>query len=218
MSISSDDDTDTTEQSDSQFDSKLDPDVHMRMEDDVDAPDGVDFDGDVDMERDSYDKVKEHESKEDEEEEEDEDEGEGKEPRTTGQEAMVNSSAEFVDTVVDDQPIMLPAQGQEMRKHTPRPQPLAPTPGPQTPDPRPRPQTPETHLLSGLQHLGLLTTQKPRPAVPTLREPEAAGNTSAVDVDQQLLIESAVRDSISDVPHPAVPLTEVHPDGSEVKE
>jgi len=34
-----------------------------------------------------------------------------------------------------------------------------------------------------------MAPQKPRPAVPTLREAEAAGNTSGVDVDQQLLIE-----------------------------
>ena len=46
MSISSDDDTDSTEL-DSEYDSELDPDVYMSMEDDVDAPDGVDLDGDV---------------------------------------------------------------------------------------------------------------------------------------------------------------------------
>jgi len=41
MSMSSDDDTDSTE-SDGKYHSELDPDVDMRMEDDVDAPDGVD--------------------------------------------------------------------------------------------------------------------------------------------------------------------------------
>jgi len=59
-----------------------------------------------------------------------------------------------------------------------------------------------------------VTPQKPRPAVPTLREAEAAGNTSDVDVNQQLLIESAGGDSLSDVPLPDVPLPEVRPDGS----
>ena len=101
-----------------------------------------------------------------------------------------------------------------MREHTPRPQPPAPAPRPQTPDPHPRPRTPETHPLSGLEHLGLVTLQKPRPAVPTQREAEAAGNTSDLDVDQQLLIESAGGDSLPDVPLPDVPLPETRPDGS----
>ena len=63
-----------------------------------------------------------------------------------------------------------------------------------------------------------MTPQKPRPAVPTQREAEAAGNTSDVDVDvdvdQQLLIESAGGDSLPDVPLPDVPLPEARPDGS----
>jgi hypothetical protein len=42
MSISSDDDTYSTPISDNEFDCVLDSDVDMRMEDDVDAPDGVD--------------------------------------------------------------------------------------------------------------------------------------------------------------------------------
>ena len=220
MSICSDDDTDSTEESDSEFDSELDPDVDMRMEDDVDAPDGVDLDGDVDMERDGDDEEEEDEKKEDEEEEEvDEDEDDGKEPRTIGQGEMVNTSADDVDTMVDDQPIVLPEQCQEMREHTPWPQPPAPAPRPQTPEPRPRPRTLETHPLSGLEHLGLMTPQKPRPAVPTQREAEVAGNTSDVDVDQQLLIDSAGSDSLPDValpdvPLPDVPLPEARPDGS----
>jgi len=41
VSIASDDDTDSTE-FDSEYDSRLDPDVDLSMEDDVDAPDGVD--------------------------------------------------------------------------------------------------------------------------------------------------------------------------------
>jgi len=214
VSISSDDDTDSTE-ADGEYDSELDPVLDMRMEDDVDAPDGVDLDSDVDMERDGDDEEEEDETKEDEEEEvvdedeeEDNDEDDGKEPRTIGQGEMVNTSADDVDTMVDDQPIVLPKQCQEMREHTPRPQPPAPAPQPQTPDPRPRPRTPETHPLSGLERLGLVMPQEPRPVVPTQREAEAAGNTSDVDVDQQLLIESAGGDSLPDVPLP-----EARPDG-----
>jgi hypothetical protein len=66
--------------------------------------------------------------------------------------------------------------------------------------------------------------EKPCAAVPPLREAKAAGNTSYVDVDQQLLIESAGGDSLPDVilpdvtlpdVHlPDVPLPEAHPDGS----
>jgi len=41
---------------------------------------------------------------------------------------MVNTSADDVDTMVDDEPIVLPEQGQETREHTPRPQPLEPRP------------------------------------------------------------------------------------------
>jgi hypothetical protein len=117
---------------------------------------------------------------------------------------MVNTSADDVDTMVDNQAIVLPEQGQEMREYTPRPQPPAPTQRPQAPAPHPPPRTPETYTLSGLEHFGRVTPQKPRPAVPTLKEAEAAGNTSDVDVDvdvdQQLLIESAGGDSLPDVP------------------
>jgi hypothetical protein len=131
---------------------------------------------------------------------------------------MVNTLADDVDTMVDDQPIVLPEQGQDMREHTPRPQPPAPAPRPQTPEPRPRPQTPETHPLRGLEHLGLVTPQNPRLAVPTLREAEAARNTSDVDVDvdvdQQLQIESAGGDSLPNVTLPNVPLPKVRPEGS----
>jgi hypothetical protein len=62
--------------------------------------------------------------------------------------------------------------------------------------------------------LGIVTPQKPHPAVPTQQEAEAAGNTSDVDVDQQLLIESAGGDSLHDVPLPGVPIPEARPDGS----
>jgi len=62
--------------------------------------------------------------------------------------------------------------------------------------------------------LGLLTPQKPRPAVPTLREAEAAGNTSDVDVHQQLLDEPAGGDSLPDVSLPDAPLPEARLDSS----
>jgi len=192
------------------------------MEDDVDAQDGVDLDGDVDMATDSDDEDEEDEEEEDEkkedeeedvmvdeDEEEDKDEDDGKEPRTIGQGEIVNTSADDVDTMVNDLSIVLPEQGQEIRGHTPRPQRPAPAPRPQTPDPRPWTRTPETHPLSELKHLGLVTPQKPRPAVPTLREAEAAGNTLDVDVDQKLLIESAGGDSLPDVPLPDVSLPDV---------
>ena len=59
-----------------------------------------------------------------------------------------------------------------------------------------------------------MTQQKPRPAAPTLRESEAAGNTSDVDMELQLLGESACGYSLpqvppSDVPLPDVPLPDV---------
>jgi hypothetical protein len=66
-----------------------------------------------------------------------------------------------------------------------------------------------THPLTGLEHFELLTPQKPCPVVPTLREHVAARNASVVDVDQQLLIESAGGDSLPDVPLPVVPLPNV---------
>jgi hypothetical protein len=126
--------------------------------------------------------------------------------------------------MLDDQPIMLPEQGQEMREHTPHPQPPAPAPRPRTPELRPQLPTPETHHPSGLENLELVTLQKPRPAVPTLEETEAAGNTSVMDVNQQRLIKLAGGESLSavplpnvplyNVPHPNVPLPKAHPDSS----
>jgi hypothetical protein len=223
VSISSDEDTDCTEKSDSEYDSVLDHDVDMRIEDDVDAPDGVDLDSDVDMERygdddEEEDEEEEGEEEEDEEmedEEEDENKDDDKEPRTIGQGVMVNTSADDADIMVDGEPTVLPEQGQEMdqgqemREHTPWLQPLAPATRPQTPEPPPRPQTPETHIHSGLEFLGLVTPQKPRPAAPTRREAEAAGNTSHVDVEQPLLAEWAGGDSHPDVPLPDIPLPDV---------
>jgi len=178
VSIPSDDDTDYTEESDSEFDSDLEPDVDMRMEDDVDALDSVDLDGDVDMQRDSDDEVEEDEQDENEEEE---DEDDGKESRTIGQGGMVNTSADDVDTMLEDQAIVLPEIGQGLRE--PRPQSPAPAPHPQTPERRPRPRPSETYPLCGLEHVALVTPQKPRAVVPTLQETEAARNTSDVDVN-----------------------------------
>ena len=157
-------------------------------------------------------------STEESDEEQDEDEDDGKKPRTIGQGEMVNTLADNVDTMVDNQPIVLPEQGQEMRQHTPWPQPPAPAPRPHTLEPYPRPQTPQTDPLGGLEFLGTVVPQQPCPAVPTLRKAEAAGNTPDVDVDKQLLGELAGGDSIHmvclpDVPHPDVPLPGARPDG-----
>jgi hypothetical protein len=126
---------------------------------------------------------------------------------------MVNTSADNVDSMVDDQPIMLSEQGQEMGEQTPQPQQPAAAPQPQPPEPRPRPSIAETHRLCGLEHLLLGTLQKARPAVPTLRQAEAARNTSDVDVDQQLLDNSAGGNSLPNVPLSDAPLDWVHPDG-----
>jgi hypothetical protein len=163
---------------DSEYDSELDPAVDMRMEDDVDSPDGVDLDGNVDMEMDGEDEEEEDEEEEDEKKEdeekvkeevnENEDEDNGNKLRTIGQGEMVNTAADDVDTMLDNPPIVLPEQGQEMCEHTPQPQPLGPAPGPETPDPRRQPRSPEIHPLSWLGHLGLVTPQQPRPAVLTL--------------------------------------------------
>jgi hypothetical protein len=38
---------------------------------------------------------------------------------------MVNTSADYIDTMEDNQPIVLPEHGREMRQHNPRTQPLA---------------------------------------------------------------------------------------------
>jgi len=132
---------------------------------------------------------------------------------------MVNTSADGVHTVVHYQPMVLPEQVQVMRDHTPRPQCPAPAPSPPTPEPHPRPRTLETHPLSGLEDLGLVTPHKPHPVVPSLREPEVAGNTADVDVDQHLLSKSAGGNSLLDVPLPDIPLLgvflpEACPDGS----
>jgi hypothetical protein len=156
VSTYSEDDSDSTE-SDVEYHSESEPDVDMRMQDDVEAPDRVDLDIDVDVERDGKDEEDEEKKDEkeeevvDEDEEEEEEEDNGKEPRMIGKGEMVNTSADDSDTIVDDAPTMRPEQCQEMRKHTPQPQPLAPAAWPQTPEPPPVPQTPETHSLSELE-------------------------------------------------------------------
>jgi hypothetical protein len=45
--------------------------------------------------------------------------------------------------------------------------------------------------------------------VPTFRDDEAAGNSSDVDVDQQLVGKLACGDSLPDVPLPDIPLPDV---------
>jgi len=214
VSISSDDDANFTEESDGKYDSEHFLDVDIHLEDDVDAPSGVDLDGDVDMDRDGHkeeaeDEEEEDEEKEDEDEEQDDDEYDGKEPWTIGQGETLNTSAGYVDTMVDNQPIVLPQQGQEMREHTPQPKPPAPAPRTQTPEPSSRPRPPETDPLCGLEFSWIVTPQNHRPAVPTLREAGAAGNTSDEDVDQQLLAGLAGGHSLADVPLHHVPLPDV---------
>jgi hypothetical protein len=137
---------------------------------------------------------------------------------------MVTTSADVVDTMLDDRPFVVPDQSQAMCQFIPQPQPPAPAPRPQTLERRPLPQTPESHLLSRLEHLGLVRPPKPSPVASTLPDAEAAGNTLDVDMNQHLLSESAAGDSLSDVPlgkvHlpdvplPNVPLPEVLPDDS----
>jgi len=189
----------------------------MCREDKVDAPDGVDLDGNMVMERDGddeeeADKEEEDEEEDDKEEEEDEyeeednNEDDGKEPQMIGQGEGANTFADDVDSIVDDQPIVLHEKGQEMRMHTAWPQPPVPAPRPQTPEPCPRPLTPETHPLSGWEYLELVTPPKPHHVVPTLWEAEVARYTSDVDVDQQLVGKAAGGESVPGVSLPNVPL------------
>jgi len=101
-----------------------------------------------------------------------------------------------------------------MWEHTPWPQPPVPAPRPGTPEPHPWPRPPETHPLGTVEFSGLVMPQKPPPVAPTLGEAEGAEMTSDVDVDQQLLGESASGDSHPDVSLPDVPLTESRSDSS----
>ena len=200
----------------------------------MDAPDDVVLErhdeDEEEEDKEEKDEQKEDEAEEeeeevvDEDEEEDTDEDDGKEPQTIGQGEVVNTSVEDVNAMVHDWAIVRPGQGQELREHTPQPQPAAAAPRPHTLDPRPRPQSSETHSLSVLEHLGSVTLQKPRTAVRTVREAKAAGHTSDVDVNHQLLIEMAGGNDLRnvplhdvplpDVPLPDVPLPEALRDGS----
>jgi len=212
--MSSEDDTKSTDESDRESDSEHDSETGMRMETHDDAPYGVDLDGNMYMERDGdseqvEDKEKENEVEENEDDDEYEDEDEGKDCWTIGKGEMVNSSADDVHIMVDNQPTVRREQGQEMREHTTPPPLPASAPQPQTPEPRQRPQTPETHPLSWLEFWRLLTPQIPHPATPTLKEAKTAGNTADVDVEQQLLVESAADKSLPSVSLPNVPLSDI---------
>jgi len=65
---------------------------------------------------------------------------------------MLHTFADDVDTMVHNQPMVLPEQAQEMREDTPWPLPPVPEPRLQTIEPHPRPCTPETRLLSWLEY------------------------------------------------------------------
>jgi len=189
---SSDDDTNSSKESDGEYESSHNSDVDMRMENHVDAQGSIDSNGDVNMERDGdkeddEEEEKENEEKENEDEKEGEDEDDAKESRTIGQGEMLHQLAHFVDSMADNKTNVLPDQSQQLRKNTPQPQPVVPAPRAQTPLLRLQPQMPETHPLCGLEDLGLGTAQNPRPAVPPRWQAEATRHTLAVDVDQPLL-------------------------------
>jgi len=163
----------------------------MRMEDDMDAPCGVDLVCDEGLTRDSDDFEEEVEDIEDEaveeeeeKEEEDENVNDGKEPRTIGQGEIVTTSADNVDAMIVNQPIMIPEQGQEMEKHTPGPQLPEPAPWPETPQPCPPPQTPEIHPLTWLESFGLVMAQICCAGLPAPQGSEGARITLDVNVNQ----------------------------------
>jgi len=194
VSIAIDDNTDSTKESDCEYASEHDADGGLCMEDDVDTVLGIDLDVNVDMEMHCDDEEEDNEERKDQEkdeeeedEEEDENEDNGKEPQMIGQGEMEKTSSDDVDTMVDNQPTVLPEQGQEFREHTPYPQPPLSALRPATPDPRLRPRTWENHTLSRLECLGLVLLQKPGPAVPTLPEDEGAGKPMDINVNQQLV-------------------------------
>jgi hypothetical protein len=151
---------------DGKYESELDPDVDMHMEDDVNTPDSVEIDCDVDLGRDSEDDEEEDEQEDDEKEEEEEDvneeekkdkeddkvEDDGEQPWTIGHGRMEYTSDDDVDTTVGQLPILLPLQGQVIPEHTQLPQPLAAATWRRCLDPTSRPRSPEIHLLTGLGH------------------------------------------------------------------
>jgi len=81
--------------------------------------------------------VVDEDENEDEDDDEDEDEDNGKEPQTIGQGEMVNTLADHANTMVDNQPTVLPEQCQEMCEPTPWPQHQTSAQWHQTPDPPP---------------------------------------------------------------------------------
>jgi len=122
IKISADDNTNSTKESDGEYDSEHDSDVDMPMGDDVDTQYSINLNSDVDIERHSDNEVEEDEQVEDEEEvvaevvdedvKEDEDTDDGKEPWKIAQGEMVCTSADDLDTLVDKQSIQLSQQGQ----------------------------------------------------------------------------------------------------------
>jgi hypothetical protein len=97
------------------------------------------MDGGNEDETDVDDEDEKEEEMEDEDEEEDEDEDDGKEPQSIGGGEIANPSADDVDTMVDDQPIVLPEHVQEMHVHTTWEQPPLAAPWLHTQEPHPRP-------------------------------------------------------------------------------
>lgn len=123
------------------------------MRNNVDAVDGVHLDSDEEIKGDSDDGEEEDEEQKFEEENDQEDDG--KKPQTIRQEEIVNTSADNVHTMVDDQPFVLSKQGQVIHDHTPWLQPMASAPWPQTPEHCPQPKTPETDPLIGQELWGI---------------------------------------------------------------
>jgi hypothetical protein len=122
---------------------------------------------------------------------------------------MVNISAADANAMAENTATVLPERCEKMPEHTSQPYPLAPAQRLQIPEPHPLPPTPETRTLSGLQLLGLVTPQKPRPVAHTPPELEETRNTPAVNVEQQQLGESAGGNGLPDGPLPYVPLVDV---------
>jgi len=143
----------------------------------------MDRDGDNEQKQDEEEEDEEEED-DDENKEEDEDEDNGIEPWPIGQGEMVNTSAANVDTMVEDQPSLVPEQGQVMREHTPWPELPAPALWPHNLGPCRWPWFPETHPLSRLECLGLAMPERPRMIALTLRDSEALWNMSHGNVHQ----------------------------------
>jgi hypothetical protein len=148
--IRSNEHNNSTDGSDGEYDSEHDYDVNLCIGDIVDTPDSVDLDGDGDMEINSHDDDEENaevqdveqedeNEEENEDKEEDENEDDHNKPLTFIQGEMIHTSANTVDTLLDNQPIVLPEQVQEIWEHTPSAQPPVTALWLQTPEPRKRP-------------------------------------------------------------------------------